>query len=128
MTSVTVAVSPHTVSLLQHCSSCAMNVTTAATSSTEGAQTLLHPQVTNIPSAFTKPSLWNQIHCVARQITTQRPPTPAQSSCILVFMFFFLVSPPPLPPYPICQVETGCEKWLCFSVEPQGSELQFILA
>lgn len=124
MTSVTVAVSPHTVSLHQHCSSCATNVTAAATSSTEGAQALLHPQVTNIPSAFTKPSLWNQIHCVARQITSQRPPTPAQSPCILVFMFFFLS----LPPYPICQVETGCEKCLCFSMEPQGSELQFIVA
>lgn len=108
MTSVTVAVSPHTVSLHQHRSSCATNVTAAATSSTEGAQALLHPQVTNIPSAFTKPSLWNQIHYVARQITSQRPPTPAQSSCIFVCVFFF-------SPYPRIQfvrwklgVKNGC--------------------
>ena len=80
-----------------------MNVTTAATGSTKGAQALLRPQVTNIPSAFTKPSSWNQIHCVARQITRRRPPTPAQSSCILALM-----PPPPLLQYPICQVETGC--------------------
>lgn len=82
------------VSLLQYRSSCAMNVTTAATSSTEGAQALLRPQVTNIPSAFTKTSLWNQIHYVARQITSQRPPTPAQSSHILVLMFFFFLLAP----------------------------------
>lgn len=95
MCSVTVVVRPHTVSLLQHLSSCAMNVTTAATGSTKGARALLRPPVTNIPSAFTKPSLWNQIHCVARQITSRRPPTPAQSSHILALMFF-----PPLPPPP----------------------------
>lgn len=94
MCSVTVVVRPHTVSLLQHLSSCAMNVTTAATGSTKGARALLRPQVTNIPSAFTKPSLWNQIHCVARQITSRRPPTPAQSSHILALMFFFLPPPP----------------------------------
>lgn len=128
MCSVTAVVWPHTVSLFQHLSSCAMNVTTAATGSTKGARALLRPQVTNIPSAFTKPSLWNQIHCVARQITSRRPPTPAQSSRILAlvfFSFFFIPSP---PPYPICQVETGCEKWLCFPMEPRGSELQFIVA
>ena len=76
---------------------------------------LLRPQVTNIPSAFTKPSLWNQIHRVARQITSRRPPAPAQSSRIL--------APVPQstpPPHPICQVETGCEKWLCFSKGATG--------
>lgn len=90
--SVTAVVRPHTVSLLQHPPSCAMNVTTAATGSTEGAQALLRPQVTNIPSAFTKLSLWNQIHCVARQITGRRPPNPAQSSRSLALMFIY---PPP---------------------------------
>lgn len=89
---------------------------------------LLRPQVTNIPSAFTKPSLRNQIHRVARQITSRRPPTPAQSSRIS--------APVPQstpPPHPICQVETGCEKWLCFSKGSTGegrggAELQFIVA
>ena len=94
MCSVTAVVWPHAVSLLQHLSSCAMNVTTAATGSTKGARALLRPQVTNIPSAFTKASLWNQIHCVARQITSRRPPAPAQSSRILALMFFF---PSPTP-------------------------------
>lgn len=105
MCPVTAVVWPHTVSLLQHLTSCAINVTTPATGSTKGARALLCPRVTNIPSAFTKPSLWNQIHCVAQQITSRRPRTPAQSFSPQVFFFLLL-------PYPICQVETGCEKWL----------------
>lgn len=89
MCSVTAVVWPHTVSLLQHLSSCAMNVTTAAAGSTKGAQAILRPQVTNIPSAFTKAILWNQIHSLARQITGRWPPTPVQSSHIFAPVFFF---------------------------------------
>lgn len=54
---ITVGVGPHADSTLRRRSSCAMNVTTAAAGATEGAPALLHPQVTNIPSAFTKAQL-----------------------------------------------------------------------
>lgn len=122
MCCVTAAVWPHTVSLLLHRSS---RVTTAATGSAKGAQALLRPRVNNNPSAFTTPPLRNQQHCVTRQITSQRPPTPAQTLYVLALVVLQL--PPTKPPlYPICQVETGCEKWLCFSAEPRGSEPQLI--
>lgn len=84
-----------------------MNVT----SSTEGAQALLRPQVTNIPSAFTKTSLWNQIHCVARQITSHRPPTQAQSSRILVLVCFFS---PPRPCFQFVRWKLGVKNGCAF--------------
>lgn len=123
MCSVTAAVWPHTVSLLLHRSS---RVMTAATGSAKGAQALLRPRVNNNPSAFTNPPpLGNQQHCVTRQITSQRPPTPAQTLYVLALVVPQL--PPTKPPLdPICQVETGCEKWLCFSAEPRGSEPELI--
>lgn len=93
MCSVTAAVWPHTVSLLLHRSS---RVTTAATGSAKGAQALLRPRVNNNPSAFTTPPLRNQQHCVTRQITSQRPPTPAQTLYVLALVVLQLPPPNPL--------------------------------
>lgn len=83
------------------------------------------PGSTITPQPSQPPPLRNQQHCVTWQITSQRPPTPAQTLYVLALVVLQL--PPTKPPLdPICQVETGCEKWLCFSAEPRGSEPELI--
>lgn len=83
------------------------------------------PGSTITPQPSHPPPLGNQQHCVTRQITSQRPPTPAQTLYVLALVVLQL--PPTQPPLdPICQVETGCEKWLYFSTEPRGSEPELV--
>lgn len=127
--SVTAVVRPHTVPpapsslfLHQQCHDCSHRLKWRST------DLITPPQVTNIPSVFTKPSSWSQIHCVVRQIATPWPHTPTQGLHILApdCFVFFLPFLPNSSSIHTCQVETGCEKCLCFSMEPQGSELRFI--
>lgn len=95
--------------LLQHLSPCAMNVTTAATGSTNTAQSLLHPQDTSIPSASTQPSSWNQILHVAQQIASRWPPTSAQSSGLYVLFSSYSSSS-----LPFVEWKLGVKMCRCF--------------